>query len=127
MKTLWNRLAAFCRRVAGLQFTVGGVLKALLITAVSLFGLVVLLTLVVVYYPRHPLPKSEPVDDIVYLDQGWAPGRDSKDRETYYYTPQGTSIKDLRYSWLVNLEQAKNRKRFADPEHMRDFGFLVDM
>src|SRR5271170_6863319 len=79
------------------------------------------------YYPRHPLPKEEPVSKIVYLDQGWGTDLENQYRERYYYTPQGTNVKGLRYEWFVNLEQPRNRKRFADPENMRAFGFLVDM
>ena len=98
-----------------------------------LFYAVVLLALLVggalafAYYPRHPLPKEEPVSEIVYLDQGWGAGLESKDRQTYYYTPQGTNIKGLRYEWFAKLEQPRNRKPFADPENLRAFGFLVDM
>jgi hypothetical protein len=82
--------------------------------------------LALAYYPRHPLPQEEPVSQIVYLDQGWGTTLESKDRQTYYYTPQGTNIKGLRYEWFANLEQPRNRKKFADPEHLRAFGFLVD-
>jgi len=77
-------------------------------------------------YPRHPLPQYERVDEIVYLNQGWGNGLDAPDRQTYYYTPQGTALKNLRYDWFTSLEQARNRKPFADPDYLREFGFLVD-
>ncbi len=113
------------RRVGGIQFTLWGVLKWPVIIAGVLL-VVALIALAVILYPRHPLPQYEPVDEIVYLDQGWGPGREQPDRQTYYYTPQGTSIKNLRYKWFTSLEQPRNRKPFADPEHLREFGFLVD-
>lgn len=93
---------------------------------VILFLLVSAGALLFAFYPRHPLPKEETVSEIVYLDQGWGAGLESKDRQTYYYTPQGTNIKGLRYEWFAKLEQPRNRKRFADPENLRAFGFLVD-
>jgi hypothetical protein len=83
--------------------------------------------LVFAFYPRHPLPKEEPVSEIVYLDQGWGATADSKDRQIYYFTPQGTNIKGLRYEWFAHLEQPRNRMKFAAPENLRAFGFLVDM
>ena len=97
------------------------------------FYVLLLLVLVVAgaaafaYYPRHPLPKEEPVSQIVYLDQGWGTELENQYRQLYYYTPQGTNVKGLRYEWFANLEQPRNRKRFADPENMRAFGFLVDL
>ena len=79
------------------------------------------------FYPRHPLPQEEPIDQIVYLDQGWGAACDAKDRQTYYYTPQGTNVKGLRYEWFAYLEQPRNRRRFADPANLRAFGFMVDL
>jgi len=35
-------------------------------------------------------------------------------------------VKDLRYSWFVNLENPWGKKRFADPDNMRTYGFIVD-
>jgi hypothetical protein len=70
---------------------------------------------------------NEPVTEIVYLDQGWGPGRESPARQAYYYTPQGTSLKALRYSWLVHLEQPWSTNRLADPNHMQSYGFIVDL
>ena len=78
-------------------------------------------------WPNSKVPLIEPVQDIVYLDQGWGKGSDAPERQTFYYTPQGTSIKGMRYSWFVNLERPWGEKRFADPDHMREFGFLVDL
>jgi hypothetical protein len=65
------------------------------------------------------MPKYEAVDEIVYLDQGWGANRGDKDRQRFYYTPQGTTIKHLRYKWFASLEQPRNRKPFADPGESR--------
>lgn len=89
--------------------------------------LVVAVLIVVAKIPKNHLPKYEKVDEIVYLNQGWGPAREEQDRQAYYYTPQGTSVKNLRYKWFTSLEQPWNRKPFVDPDHMRAFGFLVDL
>jgi len=44
----------------------------------------------------------------------------------YYYTPQGTSLEGLRYDWLVHLEMPWGKERFANPAHLRSYGFIVD-
>jgi cytochrome c5 len=85
-----------------------------------------------VYWPVHTIPALEPVNEYVWLDQGWGAGQDSALRQRYYYTAQGTSVPQgasagaVRYSWFVNLELPLSRDRFADPEHMRRYRFLVD-
>ena len=83
-------------------------------------------TLWLVHRPARHVPKLAPIDDYVYLDQGWGGGRDAQPRQAYYYTPQGTSLKNLRYDWLVNLEMPWGTKRLADPAHLRSYGFIVD-
>jgi len=72
------------------------------------------------------VPEAVPIDAYVYLDQGWGATRDAAERETYYYTPQGTTLKGLRYDWLVHLEMPVGRRRLADPDAMRGMGFIVD-
>lgn len=69
---------------------------------------------------------AEPFDRVEYLDQGWGSGLLGAGRQAYYYTPQGAGLKNVRYSWFVNLEMPWGRERFADPEVMRRFGFIVD-
>jgi len=85
-----------------------------------------------VLWPTHGIPALEPVDEYVWLDQGWGPGQNAELRRRYYYTPQGTSVPQgattgaLRYSWFVNLELPFSTERFADPAHMRKLRFIVD-
>ena len=85
-----------------------------------------------VYWPVHTIPALEPVDEYVWLDQGWGTGQDSALRQRYYYTAQGTSVPQgasagaVRYNWFVNLELPMSRERFAAPEHLRRYRFVVD-
>ncbi|MHC5789668.1 di-heme-cytochrome C peroxidase [Pseudomonas idahonensis] len=76
---------------------------------------------VVVYYIANPkLPDYVPVEQVHYLDQ-W----DATDRQTYYFTPQGTQVKGLRYEWFTALELPFSKQSFAAPEYLARFGFLV--
>ena len=85
-----------------------------------------------VWWPVHSIPPLEPVDQYVWLDQGWGEGQDAPLRQRYYYTAQGTSVPQgasagaVRYSWFVNLELPLSRERFANPDHMRRWRFVVD-
>lgn len=77
---------------------------------------------VVLYYIANPnLPSYQPASQLHYLEQ-WS----EEDRQTYYYTPQGTTVKGLRYAWFTALELPFSRERFARPEYLARFGFLVD-
>ena len=81
------------------------------------------------YYKREAarnIPAYEPVNQVRYLDQGWGPSRESPLRETYYYTPQGAPLHDIRYSWFLNLERPFRRDRLADPDYLRSLNFIVD-
>jgi mono/diheme cytochrome c family protein len=85
-----------------------------------------------VLWPVRGIPPLEPVDRYVWLDQGWGDGHAATLRDQYYYTPQGTSLPQgasagaVRYDWFVHLELPLSRQRFADPDHMRKYRFLVD-
>lgn len=77
---------------------------------------------VVLYYVANPkLPVWSPVQQVHYLDQ-WS----ASDREIYYFTPQGTEVKGLRYDWFKALELPFSQQRFAAPEYLARFGFLID-
>jgi cytochrome c5 len=85
-----------------------------------------------VWWPVHTIPALEPVNEYVWLDQGWGQAQDSPLRERYYYTAQGTSMPQgasagaVRYDWFVHLELPFSKRRFAEPDHMRRYRFLVD-
>ena len=77
---------------------------------------------VVLYYVANPkLPAWSPVQQVHYLEQ-WS----ASDRETYYFTPQGTQVKGLHYNWFKALELPFSQQRFAAPEYLARFGFLID-
>jgi len=107
-----------------LKWTVRGV-AVLVLLGLAAFGWFV-------WWPVHSIPPLERVDQYVWLDQGWGTAQDDVLRQRYYYTPQGTSMPQgasagaVRYSWFVNLELPLSRERFADPDHMRRWRFLVD-
>lgn len=97
-----------------------GALGIALVVGVGLFA--------TVHWPHSQVPEVRPADQIVYLDQGWGVGREAKDRQTFYFTPQGTGgvLKNMRYDWFVNLELPWGEKRLAAPEQMLAYGFQVD-
>ena len=70
----------------------------------ALSGLAVILALgicTVIYFIANPkLPAYVPPQQLHYLDQ-WT----QADRQTYYYTPQGTQVKGLHYDWFSALER----------------------
>ncbi|MVV47930.1 hypothetical protein EJA72_06690 [Pseudomonas sp. PB120] len=77
---------------------------------------------VVLYYIANPkLPTWSPAQQVHYLEQ-WS----AADRETYYFTPQGTQVKGLRYDWFNALELPFSQQRFAAPDYLARFGFLID-
>jgi len=82
--------------------------------------------LALMYYPQQQQPPLERADTTVFLDQGWGTGIESEGRQTFYYTAQGAGLKNVRYSWFVNLELPFGRRRFADADHLSRYGFIVD-
>ncbi|MEO7136000.1 MAG: di-heme-cytochrome C peroxidase [Vicinamibacterales bacterium] len=112
----------------GWSIAAGLVGRAVLSVLVLLAGAILLLSAWTAYYietGRGALPVEKNVA-VVYPDQGWGAGADAAGRQAYYYTPQGASIKDLRYRWFINLELPLSKTRLASPEVMRRYGLLVD-
>ena len=96
-----------------------GLFYRLLVLIVALLGLCLA---VILYYVANPkLPTWTPAQQVHYLEQ-WS----ATDRQTYYFTPQGTQVKGLRYDWFSALELPFSQQRFAAPEYLARFGFLVD-
>ncbi|TVP49340.1 MAG: hypothetical protein EA350_02305 [Gemmatimonadales bacterium] len=119
-------LAGSLRRVAGVS--VGRLVRAGALGAGAVFLLVGALSLLTMLYSqsgRAMLP-AEPTSEVVFAAQGWAAGLEEADRQLYYYTSQGAGLRGMRYSWFVHLEVPWGRARFAEPERMRRWGFLVD-
>ncbi|MGE8098992.1 di-heme-cytochrome C peroxidase [Pseudomonas fluorescens] len=97
-------------------------MRLLIRVLLLIITLLVVALAVVLYYVANPkLPAYTPVEQVNYLEQ-W----DAADRQTYYFTPQGTQVKGLRYNWFTALELPFSEQRFAAPEYLARFGFLVD-
>ncbi|HEY7789273.1 MAG TPA: di-heme-cytochrome C peroxidase [Vicinamibacterales bacterium] len=97
--------------------------------AVVVIGVVAVWFVAAAVYARSAaanLPPPEHIDAVRYLRQGWGAGLDAPARQLYYYSPQGTSMQGIRYSWFVDLERPFARQRFAAPAHMRQLDFIVD-
>jgi hypothetical protein len=113
---IYRMITAVPRRVwIGTGITVG----AIAFLAVSAFALTM-------WYIDRQIAPAAKIDQVTYLGQGWGIAPNSPDRQTYYYTAQGTYVADLRYDWLVNLERPWSKKKFASPEFMRAYGFIED-
>ena len=95
----------------------------LLRRTLKLFILLALIGLAVaLYYIANPnLPTYQQPSDLHYLDQ-WS----EEQRQTYYYTPQGTTVKGLRYDWFSALEMPFGTEKFARLDYLARFGFLTD-
>jgi hypothetical protein len=126
-----QRLAAvggwFRRRLGSvLALRLGTFLRWTLRLAIAIVLLGIVVVFALVHLPARQIATLEPVDDVRYLDQGWGATREAPLRQGYYYTPQGTTVKNLRYSWFVHLERPWGYDRFAEPDHLRRLGFIVD-
>jgi hypothetical protein len=114
------------------SITLWAFLKTIFKAAVILGIVAFVAVFALVHYPSTTVPEVEPISQTRYLGQGWTDEPASSFRQLYYYTPQGSSIPPgstesaLRYEWLVHLERAWGKERFAEPEHMRSLGFIVD-
>ena len=119
---LWRQL----RRLANIPLW--GMVKVLAYGVLGLCVLAFLITIFLINYPTTRVPNFQPVDQHVYLSQGWGwtGGQNQPLRQLFYYTPQGAGVKDLRYSWFVNLEVPWGETKFTDPQRMSAYGFLVD-
>ena len=131
LHTLWGlvrRLGAhiYHTLLTAEQWTVKAVLKRVLIVGLVLWALSFALVAFALYYPSSQIPAHAPVNRTVYLNQGWGDSMTSEYRQTYYYTPQGTNLYNLRYSWFAALELPFSSQKFAGPNHMRALGFIVD-
>ena len=128
MLALWG----FIRQTAikAVHLTVAQIFVFFVKAAAALVAIGLIVAIGVTLWPAFtkPIPDNIPVEDILYLSgQGFGASRESPERETFYYTPQGSTVKDLRYSWFVHLEQPWSKTRLADPDNMRRFRFLVDL
>src|SRR3954454_16124985 len=61
---------------------------------------------------------SQPVTEVVTLDQGW----DADTRESFHFTAQGSQI--VPYDWFLVLEQASGARRFVSDENMESYRYI---
>ena len=66
-------------------------------------------------------PLGEPVDKVVYLDQGWSPAVSLK----FYSTSQGSQI--IPYDWFLALEQADSQTLFRDNQNILKYRYLPQL
>ena len=122
--------ASFLDRLSSI--TLGQFIRWTIKTVIVLFIIAFALFAWFILWPVSSIPDAEKVDEYVYLDQGWGTDVSSEGRDIYYYTPQGTSMAQgtshaaVRYNWFVNLEIPFSEERFASPEHMRKYRFIVE-
>lgn len=124
----WTRAAPALPRALdwASRITLGRIIRFAMLSFVAIVLIVTVVIFAIVHYPATQIPPPEPIDAYRYLDQGWGSNREAPDRQAYYYSPQGTSIRNLRYSWFTHLEQPWGTDRIADPGHLRAVGFIVD-
>jgi hypothetical protein len=109
-----------------LQVTLRDIIRLTVRVVLGVIALGFLVLFALIHLPERQIAALEPVSEVRYLDQGWGTSMESPLRQAYYYTSQGSTIKDLRYSWFVHLERPWGYDRFADPDHLRRLGFIVD-
>src|SRR5450755_1264962 len=109
-------------------FTLRGMVRFLLFAALVVVCLIFVGIAVLVLYPGTQRPNFQAIDQQIYLSEGrgWSGDHEAPLRQLFYYTPQGTTVKGLPYAWFVNLETPLGTTRFASPERMNAYGFLVD-
>ncbi len=66
-------------------------------------------------------PLGEPVEKVVYLDQGWSPAVSLK----FYFTSQGSQI--IPYDWFLALEQADSQTLFRDNQNILKYRYLPQL
>lgn len=101
---LWRSLGPLWLRVSLLVVVVGGV----------------------IYWQGQkylsPNLTQENIFRVQYLNDGWT----QEQRQTFYFTPQGTELLGLEYNWLINLELPLSDELLATEKNLRGWGFIVD-
>lgn len=100
---------------------VGGIATLLLVGLVTLFAGATSLYL----HSGGKMLPDETVEFVAYPDQGWGAGVEAEGRQTFYYTGQGAGLKEMRYSWFVNLEMPWGKDVWLKDALYR-YGFLMD-
>ena len=113
----YNWLVGVLSALKGLWYSLGP--KWLRITAVVI-GLLSVGYLTAQGFVKPNLTQ-ENIYQVRYLNEGWTQDQ----RETFYYTPQGTELLGLEYEWFINLELPLSHELMVTEENMRGWGFIV--
>lgn len=86
---------------------------------------VILIVLVVGWHQARaflaPNLTRETIHQVRYLNGGWTP----QQRQSFYYTPQGTELLGIDYNWFINLELPLSDERLASNDNLRGWGFIM--
>ena len=123
---VWNAIGTFFRRLWGV--TLGQLIKVLAVAAVALILLLFVGLAAASLWPNSKVPLREPVQEIVYLDQGWGQGprcaRSARPTTTHRREPRSKACVTAGSStWSV----PGARSDLLILHHMREYGFLVDL
>ena len=133
--TLRIRLTALLHKIKRLFIGIGhwlfGILRALWLLWKSLGPrwlrvlMVVAIALAVGWYEAKcwlkPNLTLETVNQVRYLNHGWTPAQ----RQSFYYTPQGSELLGIDYQWFINLELPLSDELLVTATNMRGWGFIV--
>lgn len=114
---VWRWLSGILHALLGLWKSLGP--RWFRVLCVAVIGLIV------IWYQTKlfltPNFTHETIYQLRYLNDGWNPAQ----RQSFYYTPQGTELLGIDYQWFVNLELPLSDELLATEENMRGWGFIV--
>ncbi|HVK98293.1 MAG TPA: cytochrome c [Dongiaceae bacterium] len=118
-------LNGLARWITGLYRALRGLWRALgplWLRILLLLALIVGVTLHSVRDLLRPNLTQETIERVQYLNAGWT----KIERQSFYFTPQGTELLGLEYRWLVNFELPWSTQLLASANNLRGWGFIVD-
>lgn len=117
-RVFWHWLRGIVSAIRGLWLALGPrwlrILLALSVIATGLWYLALDLV--------KPNLTRENVSRLHYLNGGWS----DFERQSFYYTPQGTELLGIDYRWFINLELPLSDELLATADNMRGWGFIMD-
>ncbi|MFC6633119.1 di-heme-cytochrome C peroxidase [Microbulbifer taiwanensis] len=116
--TLWHWIEGLVRAAANLWRALG---PRWLRVCIALAAVVLVAHAKLAAFLKPNLTQ-ETVYRVQYLNGGWS----DRERQSYYYTPQGTELLGIEYDWFQNLELPLSQELLASERNMRGWGFVVD-
>ncbi|SHF18838.1 hypothetical protein SAMN04487965_1582 [Microbulbifer donghaiensis] len=115
---VWHWLKGLLRAIANLWKAIGPrwFRRSVALVAVVLLGYTAAAAYLAPNFTRETIYR------VHYLNEGWS----EQQRQSYYYTPQGTELLGMDYDWFVNLELPLSHELLASESNMRGWGFVVD-